>query len=333
MDKESKERESENERPNYSEERGSENERPNVSEERESEKEKPKSGASPTADDTAAVAEEKIPVDPSTFPTGPVTIYVRNSFDNDVVLVSGVKQSRAIGKMMTAWKTNIADQISDYAFYYKDQLLHADMPFGEITGFAAGIEIVAHRLETSAVEALTETPGKRKFEEEEVDPIKKPKREPEAEAKASPKQTAKAEASPKQTAKAEASPKKTAKAEASPKKTAKADASKQTANPEAPPKQTAKAKAKGVLPKAKPRAEPTVPRPKAEISTDTGDDVPMTARILLQQDNPKKRGGMAFDRYEKYKVATTKQEYFDLGGCKNDWPYDFQRKWITVLDN
>eukprot|EP00397_Hematodinium_sp_SG-2012_P031815 GEMP01033812.1.p1 GENE.GEMP01033812.1~~GEMP01033812.1.p1 ORF type:complete len:378 (+),score=95.82 GEMP01033812.1:69-1202(+) len=97
---------------------------------------------------------------------------------------------------------------------------------------------------------------------------------------------------------------------------------------------TAKAKA-APKEKAAPKKK-TAPKEKtakAKPSGNTGQDIPNTARIELQQDNPKKSGSQASARYELYKKATTKQEYFDLGGAKLDWPYDFSRGWIKVLDD
>lgn len=57
----------------------------------------------------------------------------------------------------------------------------------------------------------------------------------------------------------------------------------------------------------------------------------MTARIRVKQ-NPKRAGSAAWERYNRYQKATTKQEYFDLGNGGGDWKFDLAKGFIEFLD-
>jgi len=76
-------------------------------------------------------------------------------------------------------------------------------------------------------------------------------------------------------------------------------------------------------------AAPKAPRPKP--TGGTGANVGMDDPIELVANNPKRAGTKSYDRYELYKGAKTKREYFDLGGAKGDFPHDFGKGYITVL--
>jgi len=52
--------------------------------------------------------------------------------------------------------------------------------------------------------------------------------------------------------------------------------------------------------------------------------------IEMQKPNPKRPGSKAHGRYEKYMVATTKGELFDLGGS-GDWLNDRLHGYVTIL--
>lgn len=85
--------------------------------------------------------------------------------------------------------------------------------------------------------------------------------------------------------------------------------------------------------KAAPK-EKAAKKPKHEKKDDagTGADVSMTAKIQVQQENPKRSGTKSYERYGGYKKASTRAEYYELGGAKADWTYDFSRGWISVLE-
>eukprot|EP00933_Yihiella_yeosuensis_P013104 TRINITY_DN12296_c0_g1_i1.p1 TRINITY_DN12296_c0_g1~~TRINITY_DN12296_c0_g1_i1.p1 ORF type:complete len:421 (+),score=52.19 TRINITY_DN12296_c0_g1_i1:53-1315(+) len=51
-------------------------------------------------------------------------------------------------------------------------------------------------------------------------------------------------------------------------------------------------------------------------------------RIRVQKENPKLQGSKGWQRYEKYKKATTVKEFFQLGGCPGDLQFDSLRGWI-----
>eukprot|EP00929_Paragymnodinium_shiwhaense_P084084 TRINITY_DN44939_c0_g3_i2.p1 TRINITY_DN44939_c0_g3~~TRINITY_DN44939_c0_g3_i2.p1 ORF type:complete len:2055 (+),score=608.43 TRINITY_DN44939_c0_g3_i2:86-6250(+) len=54
--------------------------------------------------------------------------------------------------------------------------------------------------------------------------------------------------------------------------------------------------------------------------------------IKLLQDNPKRQGSKAADRYEKYKKAKTAQELLDMGGVPGDLTNDYQAGYLTITD-
>ena len=53
-------------------------------------------------------------------------------------------------------------------------------------------------------------------------------------------------------------------------------------------------------------------------------------KIDILQDNPKKRGSKAHQRYERYKSAKTIQQLLDLGGTMGDVHWDIKRKFIRL---
>ena len=53
-------------------------------------------------------------------------------------------------------------------------------------------------------------------------------------------------------------------------------------------------------------------------------------RISVRWKNPKKKGGLSFDRYEGYKHAKTHDEYLKLGGTRADFKWDGVRGYIHV---
>ena len=54
--------------------------------------------------------------------------------------------------------------------------------------------------------------------------------------------------------------------------------------------------------------------------------------IQFLQNNPKQPTSMSYARYEKYKVAKTIKEYFELGGTRADLKYDTSRGYMRILD-
>mmetsp|Transcript_70111 Transcript_70111/g.198737 ORF Transcript_70111/g.198737 Transcript_70111/m.198737 type:complete len:285 (+) Transcript_70111:2-856(+) len=53
--------------------------------------------------------------------------------------------------------------------------------------------------------------------------------------------------------------------------------------------------------------------------------------IEFNQCNPKKAGSLAYDRYEKYKLAHTFNEALQLGACKGDLAYDKKKGFLKVV--
>ena len=54
------------------------------------------------------------------------------------------------------------------------------------------------------------------------------------------------------------------------------------------------------------------------------------SRIQYEQDNPKKFGTMSWDRYERYKVASSVAEMMELGGKWADFLFDYSRGYIFI---
>jgi len=55
--------------------------------------------------------------------------------------------------------------------------------------------------------------------------------------------------------------------------------------------------------------------------------------IEFIQENPKKPGSKVHENYEKYKSATTFQEFLDSGGENNHIRHDFSKGFIKILDD
>ena len=55
-----------------------------------------------------------------------------------------------------------------------------------------------------------------------------------------------------------------------------------------------------------------------------------SAFILVQQQNPKRKGSKSAARYEIYKSATTLQDYYALGGTKADARHDLKRGFLQA---
>tara|TARA_A100001015_G_scaffold53919_1_gene59148 strand:- start:83 stop:472 length:390 start_codon:yes stop_codon:yes gene_type:complete len=54
--------------------------------------------------------------------------------------------------------------------------------------------------------------------------------------------------------------------------------------------------------------------------------------IEINQNNPKRKGTQAYDRYEKYKKATNFKEFLDLGGSNLDYHYNIRDSHLKELD-
>jgi hypothetical protein len=54
----------------------------------------------------------------------------------------------------------------------------------------------------------------------------------------------------------------------------------------------------------------------------------LNRKIQVLKENPKKPASSAHQRYEKYKVAKTVQQFFELGGAPGDLSFDVARGWI-----
>ena len=54
--------------------------------------------------------------------------------------------------------------------------------------------------------------------------------------------------------------------------------------------------------------------------------------IEINQNNPKREGTQAHDRYEKYKKATNFTEFLELGGSNLDYHYNIRDGYLKELD-
>ena len=54
--------------------------------------------------------------------------------------------------------------------------------------------------------------------------------------------------------------------------------------------------------------------------------------IRFVDENPKKNGTKAFEKYERYKVAATVGHARELGASGTDLQFDYKRKYLTILD-
>ena len=55
------------------------------------------------------------------------------------------------------------------------------------------------------------------------------------------------------------------------------------------------------------------------------------ASIQYQQENPKKKGGEPYERYEKYKIANTVKEAKELGASQKDIFYDHKAGFLSIV--
>ena len=54
--------------------------------------------------------------------------------------------------------------------------------------------------------------------------------------------------------------------------------------------------------------------------------------IEINQNNPKREGSKAYDRYERYKKATNFTEFLELGGSNLDYHYNIRDGYLKELD-
>jgi len=73
----------------------------------------------------------------------------------------------------------------------------------------------------------------------------------------------------------------------------------------------------------------TTKRPRTSVSRVSSLPPPHTL-IEVSQDNPKR--GKSKERYEKYKAASTLQQYYDLGGSRADAKFDIARGYVKITD-
>ena len=57
-----------------------------------------------------------------------------------------------------------------------------------------------------------------------------------------------------------------------------------------------------------------------------------SARVRIQEENPKKAGSKSYARFERYKAAQTIQGVLDLGGSRADIDWDIDHGYIVLLD-
>ena len=71
-----------------------------------------------------------------------------------------------------------------------------------------------------------------------------------------------------------------------------------------------------------------VSMPQASVSELLAGDADTSIQYL--QENPKKRGGEAFERYEKYKMARTVNEAKELGASQGDIAHDHKAGFLSI---
>ena len=54
--------------------------------------------------------------------------------------------------------------------------------------------------------------------------------------------------------------------------------------------------------------------------------------IKFQEENPKSKGTVVYDRYERYKRATNYKEFIDLGGVNKDYYHDYRKEYLKIID-
>ena len=58
----------------------------------------------------------------------------------------------------------------------------------------------------------------------------------------------------------------------------------------------------------------------------------LNRKIVVQQENPRRRDSEAWTRYEGYKSATTLQGFLDAGGLRTDITNDFKRGFLAFYE-
>lgn len=54
--------------------------------------------------------------------------------------------------------------------------------------------------------------------------------------------------------------------------------------------------------------------------------------IRVIQDNPKRLGTKAYERYQKYRLAKTKKEFLEFGGTMADFKHDLKKYYISIIE-
>ena len=71
--------------------------------------------------------------------------------------------------------------------------------------------------------------------------------------------------------------------------------------------------------------------PELGTGSSSGANAGVSDGIHIEQENPKRAGTASYERYERYKTATTLEEMLQLGGTRADYKYDMAKGFLVVL--
>ena len=74
------------------------------------------------------------------------------------------------------------------------------------------------------------------------------------------------------------------------------------------------------------------PKKKEYVTGDKSLRERLNKTIEINQNNPKREGSQAYDRYERYKKATNFTEFLELGGSNLDYHYNMRDGYLKELD-
>ena len=71
--------------------------------------------------------------------------------------------------------------------------------------------------------------------------------------------------------------------------------------------------------------------PELGTGSSSGANAGVSDGIHIEQENPKRAGTASYERYERYKTASTLEEMLQLGGTRADYKYDMAKGFLVVL--
>ena len=60
--------------------------------------------------------------------------------------------------------------------------------------------------------------------------------------------------------------------------------------------------------------------------------IKLNKSIKFQEENPKSKGTVVYDRYERYKRSSNYKEFIELGGKNDDYYYDYRKGFFKIID-